>query len=317
MIICCGEALIDFVPTKDKNTYLPLPGGSIFNIAIGLGRMGVLTGFLSRLSTDFFGTLLQNHLVENHVDLRYCPRVEGQTTLAFVNIKYQHNHEEPQYTFYAEGAVDRDMTTEDLPAHLPKEVTTLHFGSISLVLEPGASAFEALMHREKDQRIITLDPNVRPIVIRNWEAYRTRFESWLPCVDILRLSEVDLELLYPNVGLQELLPNWFEQGVKLMILTRGINGSIACLPDGVKVIVPSKIVKIKDTVGAGDTFFSAVLTHLYENGYLSSPTSIAKITPDELHKCLSFASLAAAINCTREGANPPYRYEIEEYNNKQ
>jgi fructokinase len=311
MIICCGEALIDFIPTGNNQTYQPCPGGSILNIAVGLGRMGVPVRFLSRLSTDLFGDMLEKQLTSNHVDLDYCPRVDGQTTLAFVSIDNQ-GTQEPQYAFYAEGAVDRTMTYEDLPPSFPEEVCALHFGSISLVLEPGASTFETLMQREKRQRVITLDPNVRPIVIKDWDAYRARFESWLTCVDILRLSQADLDLLYPGQEIEAHLPHWFELGVSLVILTQGMDGSKGYLPDGTTVFVPAQIVQVKDTVGAGDTFFSAFLAYLYEKGYLTNRRAISNIPEEELSACLSFATKAAAINCTRAGADPPYRHEMNQ-----
>lgn len=310
MIICCGEALIDFIPMKDKQAYQPCPGGSILNIAVGLGRMDVPVGFLSRLSTDLFGDILEKHLTSNHADLSYCPRVDGQTTLAFVSIDGQ-GSQEPQYAFYAEGAVDRMMTFEDLPPSFPEEVCALHFGSISLVLEPGATTFESLMQREKRRRVITLDPNVRPIVIKDWHAYRRRFENWLTCVDILRLSQVDFDLLYPGTEIKTHLPRWFELGVNLVILTQGVDGSIGYLPDGTLVAVPAQMVLVKDTVGAGDTFFSAMLAYLYENGYLTDRMKIPHISAEKLHACLSFATRAAAINCTRNGANPPFRHEMD------
>lgn len=309
MIICCGEALIDFIPTEDKKAYRPCPGGSILNIAVGLGRMGVPVGFLSRLSTDLFGNLLENHLVENQVNLQYCPRVDGQTTLAFVSID-EKTSPEPQYAFYAEGAVDREMKIADLPAQFPGEVSTLHFGSISLVLEPGASTLEVLMQREKHQRIISLDPNVRPIVISDWDAYRKRFEGWLACVDILRLSEADFSLLYPGETIENLLPTWFSLGLSLVVLTRGSDGADGYLPDGNFVSVPGYRVQIRDTVGAGDTFFAAILTYLHEKGYLSNRTMLSQIPLEHLEACISFGSKAAAINCTRDGADPPYRHEM-------
>lgn len=309
MILCCGEALIDFIPTPDGKAYQPCPGGSILNIAVGLGRMAVPVGFLSRLSTDLFGDLLAKHLTTNAVDLQYCPRVDGQTTLAFVSLN-EGEAQEPQYAFYAHGAVDREMTPADLPERLGKGVKALHFGSISLVLEPGASTLEALMQRESRQRVLTLDPNVRPILISDWAAYRERYEQWLTWVDILRLSQADLDLLYPGTAIDELLPLWFEAGLSLVILTRGLAGSSAYLPNGTSVNVPAMEVIVKDTVGAGDTFFAAVLTYLYEQNLISDRMSLQKMQPDQLEKCLAFASKAAGINCTRAGADPPYRHEM-------
>ena len=309
MIICCGEALIDFIPTKSGTAYRPCPGGSILNIAVGLGRMEVPVGFLSRLSTDLFGDILADQLFGNQVDLQYCPRVEGQTTLAFVSLG-EGDSQEPQYAFYAEGAVDRKMTPEDLPAAFNEKVKALHFGSISLVLEPGASTLETLMQRESRSRILTLDPNVRPIVIQDWDAYRDRFEHWLTLIDVLRLSEADLAYLYPDMELVSLLPGWFEAGVSLVILTQGAEGASGYTKSARQAFVQTPKVVVKDTVGAGDTFFSAVLTYLFEHGLLEHREDIAQMTASQLEDCLDFAVKAAAINCTREGANPPFRHEM-------
>lgn len=310
MIICCGEALIDFIPTPDGKGYRPCPGGSILNIAVGLGRMEVPVGFLSRLSTDMFGTLLADHMIRDGVDLKYCPRVNGQTILAFVSLK-QESGEEPQYAFYANGAVDREMGKEALPNQLDDDVFALHFGSISLVMEPGVSTLEMLMRRESRRRILTLDPNVRPGLISDRDAYRQRFSEWVKLVDILRLSEVDFEYIYPEKDITELLPKWFSNGLSLVILTQGSEGSTGFLPNSTEIQVPAPKITIKDTVGAGDSFFSAALTYLYDNEKLTNREKIADMTAEELEECLQYAVKAAAINCTREGADPPYKREMD------
>ena len=310
MIICCGEALIDFIPTPDGKGYRPCPGGSILNIAVGLGRLQVPVGFLSRLSKDIFGIQLADHLLKDGVNLKYCPRVEGQTTLAFVSIK-ETSDQEPQYAFYSTGAVDRDMTTENLPECFNEEVLALHFGSISLVLEPGASTLETLMKRERRRRILTLDPNVRPALIKNKDAYRQRFSDWISNVDILRLSQVDYDYIFPDRKIELVLPEWFKAGLSLVILTLGEDGARGFLPDGRNVFVPAQKVKVKDTVGAGDSYFSAVLAYLYNHGKLKDRSLIREMSTQVLDECLSFASKAAAINCTREGADPPYKHEME------
>ena len=110
----------------------------------------------------------------------------------------------------------------------------------------------------------------------------------------------------------DLLPIWFGTGLSLVILTQGAKGARAFSPKGLNIFVPAQNVKVKDTVGAGDTFFSAAITYLYEHKYLDNRAELADIDPKEMEACLAFASKAAAINCTREGANPPYRHEMEE-----
>jgi len=310
LIICCGEALIDFIPMPDGLSHRPCPGGSILNIAVGLGRLQVPVRLLSRLSTDMFGDLLAEYLEKNNVSLTYCPRVDGQTTLAFVSLPKE-TAQEPQFAFYANGAVDRSLTINDLPAHFGAEVAAIHFGSISLVLEPGAFALEALMKRESRRRLLTLDPNVRPALIPDKDAYRQRFIGWIALVDILRLSAADLEFLYPHQEIETLLPQWFASGLSLVILTRGAEGVSGYTANGIEVFVPAQKVQVKDTVGAGDSFFSAAVAWLYDHGLLFLRSALDQITPDELKACLTFASRAAAINCTREGSNPPYKSEME------
>ena len=309
MILCCGEALIDFIASRDGLSYRPCPGGSIFNIAVGLGRMEVPVGLLTHLSKDMFGDLLENYLLKNSVSLDYCPRVAGQTTLAFVSLPDE-STQEPRFAFYAEGAVDRSLTINDLPKHIEDDVKAMHFGSISLVLEPGATALETLMLRESRQRILTLDPNVRPAVIPNREAYQQRFNKWVSLVDILRLSIADLEYLYPDQSIDEIIPDWFNSGLSLIILTKGSEGAIAYTSSGLSAFVPARKVQVKDTVGAGDTFFSAALAYLYDHGLLDHKSSLAKMNLNCLEECLTFAGKAAAINCTREGANPPFKNEM-------
>jgi len=309
MIICCGEALIDFVPSPDGLSYRPCPGGSILNIAVGLGKMEVPVGFFCQLSTDFFGDLLVQTLLDSGVDISLCPRKDGQTTLAFVSLP-KPGEEEPQFAFYSNGAVDRSMKVENLPEKLDDKVKALHFGSISLLLEPGATALEHLMKRESRQRMLSLDPNVRPAVIPDKEIFKKRFENWLNYVDILRLSHADLSFIYPNDKIDELVPKWFEKGLSLIILTQGEEGAIGFGYHGIRTSVPAQRVIVKDTVGAGDSFFSAILTYLYDHQLLYNRQALRDIQIDELTDCLLFASKAAAINCTREGANPPFRYEM-------
>jgi len=309
MILCCGEALIDFIPTPDGQAYQPCPGGSILNIAVGLGRLEVPVGFLSRLSTDIFGDQLADHLSLNNVKLDFCPRIKGQTTLAFVNLSDDDNAE-PQYAFYAEGAVDRDMEISDLPERMDS-VDTLHFGSISLLLEPGATALETLLLRESRKKIISLDPNVRPTLVSEHLVYQKRFEKWAAAVDILRMSEVDFSFIYPNRDFENMLPEWFEYGLSLAILTRGDEGAIGYLPDGTTAQARPPRIQVADTVGAGDTFLSAALAYLFDHGLIQSRKRIAQMSKTQLADCLAYAVRAAAINCTRKGANPPYKHEME------
>lgn len=310
MILCCGEALIDFVPLPEVRAYQPCPGGSLYNVAIGLGRLETPVGFYCMVSTDFFGGMLIDYLAENNVDTSFCLRTPDPTTLAFVSLPSK-DFTEPQFSFYANGSADRNLTVDELPPELPENVKVLHFGSISLILEPGATALETLMARESGNRIISLDPNVRPNLITDHVAYRHRFDKWVAAVDILKLSRADTGWIYPDAEFEEYLQHWFDLGVSLVIQTRGEDGAEGYTASGKSAYVQTPKVVVADTVGAGDTFLAAMLAFLHQQGVMDVKR-LRNLTKGELTACLTYASRAAAINCSRVGANPPYKHELEE-----
>jgi fructokinase len=309
VILCCGEALIDFVPLPQERAYQPCPGGSVYNVAIGLGRLETPVGFYCKVSTDFFGDMLIDNLEMNGVDTSFCVRSADPTTLAFVSLPSK-DYTEPQFSFYANGSADRSLTVEELDPQLPEKVKALHFGSISLVMEPGATALETLMARESGIRIISLDPNVRPDLIADQVAYRERFEKWVASLDILKLSRADFNWIYKDEKFEKHLRHWFDQGLSLVIRTKGENGAEGYTKSGTSAHVRTPEVEIADTVGAGDTFLAATLAYLHYQELLEIKR-LDKLTREQLKACLSYASQAAAINCARVGANPPYKHELE------
>lgn len=312
MILCCGEALIDFVPLPQVRAYQPCPGGSINNVAIGLGRLETPVGFYCKLSTDFFGDMLIENLEENGVDTSFCIRSADPTTLAFVNLPSK-DDTEPQFSFYANGSADRSLTVDELIPQLPEKVKALHFGSIAMVMEPGATALETLMARESGTRIISLDPNVRPDLIADQVAYRDRFEKWVASLDILKLSRVDFNWIYKDEKFEKHLLHWFDQGVSLVIRTKGEEGADGYTKSGTAAYARTPEIKIADTVGAGDTFLAATLAYLHHQELLAKKR-LGNLTKEQLKACLSYANQAAAINCARVGANPPYKHELEKIN---
>jgi fructokinase len=197
MVICCGEALIDMVPEKNaegRDVYVPCLGGSPYNTAVAAGRLlgkpdgKPGTAFLTRLSGDFFGRELVENLERNNVSTELVARSDQTTTLAFVKLE---NGKEPSYIFYTEGAADRSLEPGDLPPELPPETTCLQFGSISMTMESSASTIESLVLREsarEDGPVISFDPNVRPMMIKNRDAYIRRFETWVKASDIVKIS---------------------------------------------------------------------------------------------------------------------------------
>jgi fructokinase len=311
MILVCGEALIDLFIGAPAPTGFPaeaVAGGSPFNVAIGIGRLGRPSGFLSTLSDDVFGTFLAEKLAESGVSAAYLRRCPNYTTLSVVATNASG---QPQYSFYAPNSADRALSPDMLPAQLPNEVNAIAAGSYALGVEPIASAIEALLSREAGSRVISLDPNVRPRVVGDLKAYRDRFEGLLASADIVKASDEDIELLYATHDLASAARAWLALGPKLVIITRGEKGPLAAFGDRI-VERPAPGIDVVDTVGAGDTFHAGLLSWLDANNLLA-PEGIAGLTEGQVTGALDFAAAAAAIVCTRRGANPPSWAEVEQF----
>ena len=327
MILSCGEALIDMVPVQIPgrgNGFLPCPGGSPYNTAIAIGRLGVPVRFLSRLSTDFFGEILVNWLIKNNVGIDLIPCTDQNSTLAFVKLE---KGKEPQYIFYTEGTADRSFSPEDLPQKLPPEIRCILFGSVSMTMEPSASTIEALIAQSSivreggknsntidDRPIISLDPNVRPFMIRDKSAYVRRFEGWVASATIAKISEADFDFIYPDLGLEKSLKKILGMGPRLALTTLGPKGALALLRKDngsiLRVSAPVVDLPVVDTIGAGDTFHGAFLSWLELNGKMSHPV-LEALTEAELYDALFFANRAASLVCSRQGADPPTLKEVE------
>jgi fructokinase len=296
MIVVAGEALIDLVPQGRGNPLAPLlprRGGGPYNTAVALGRLGDRVAFCSRVSADGFGEALLDGLRAAGVEVSLVARGPEPTTLAVAAVGGDGS---AAYGFYAGGTADRYF---ELPPPLPDEVRAVAFGTCSLVLEPGASAYAELLRREAARgRPILLDPNVRPGLIGDPEGYRRRFRGWLPHVSVLKLSEDDARWL-----------GGVPEGPPAVVVTRGAGGLSVRTRAGVAVSVPATAVTVADTIGAGDTVNAALLHGLAARGALS-PEGPGRLDAGEWREILLLASRAAAVTCSRTGAEPPYAAEL-------
>jgi fructokinase len=306
MIVCCGEALIDFLPRKTAEgelAYQPFCGGSVYNTAIALGRLGVPTGFFSGLSTDFFGEMLHDGLKASAVDLGYAKIWDKPSTLAFV--KFTDGH--ARYSFFDDNSASRMLTKRDLPK-LAKSVEALHFGSISLIPEPGGSTLETLMRREARSRVVSIDPNIRPGQIKNRRAHMARLARMFAMADIVKVSDEDVAYMTGKADLDAAARKWLKRGAKIVVVTRGGEG-VAAFTARFATRQPAVKVKVADTVGAGDTFTAGLLAAL-RKARLLGKKKLATITEADLGAALSFAARAAAVTCSRPGADPPWAKEL-------
>lgn len=306
MILCCGEALIDMLPRKTaegETAFAPFAGGAVFNTAVALGRLGAQAGFLSGLSTDFFGDMLRESLRKSNVADRFAITSNRPTTLAFVRLKEGH----ASYAFYDENTAGRMIEPGDF-AELPADVDALFFGGISLISEPCGSAYEALMRREAGRRLTMIDPNIRPGFVSDEAAYRGRLERMIAMADIVKVSDEDLHWLEGAGDADALAAGLLERGPALVIVTRGDKGATATTARH-QMAVAAPPATVSDTVGAGDTFNAGVLAVLQERGLLAR-TAIESIGKDDLELALGLGAAAAAITVSRAGANPPWRHEL-------
>jgi fructokinase len=307
MFLVCGEALMDVFSCGDTARGVGLDariGGSPFNVAVGLARLGQPVAFFGGVSTDFLGDRLVRALRDEGVALQAVQRLDAPTTLSMVGVDSEGR---PSYAFHGHGAADR-LLGPDAVARLDLRPAVVHVGSYVTVVEPAAAAVRALVEREHGRALIAFDPNVRLNVEPRVERWREALEWLVRRADVVKISEEDLGLLYPGQAAETLAAGWLRDGAGLVVLTRGEHGSQA-FTAAQRVSVPAERCPLVDTVGAGDTFQAALLTWLAEHACLSA-AQLRALPAAGLAEALAFAGRAAAITCSRQGADLPRRAEL-------
>jgi len=308
MFLICGEALFDLfgeAGAEDSVSYDARIGGSPFNVAMGLARLGEDSAFFGGISTDALGERLIEKFRKEGVSDRYALRTDYLTTLSLVQ-KDAHGH--PAYTFYGASAADRMVTTDDLP-EFHKAPLYLHVGSYTALVEPVAGALKALIARERAHTLISFDPNIRPTVEPDMDLWRRNTEGLVPSADVIKVSDEDLELIAPDEEIAAIARRWLSNGPGLVIVTRGGDGATA-FTVGFEIDCPGVKVEVEDTVGAGDTFQAALLCGLKTLGAVDR-SSLAALEEQQVRHLIDFAVQAAAITCSRRGANLPRMAELE------
>lgn len=306
MILCAGEALIDMLPRTTEAgeaAFAPHAGGAVFNTAIALGRLEAPVGLLTGLSTDLFGQVLEDELKASNVATDHAIRSDRPTTLAFVKL----TNGQAEYAFYDENTAGRMLQPSDMPSEIPG-VTAAFFGGISLPVEPGGAAYEALSQRLSPTAAIMIDPNIRRDFITDEARYRARLEAMLGRSDIIKISDEDLEWISPGQSLEDGAAQLLENGCRLVCVTKGSEGATGYWAGGPTQVNAEKATVV-DTVGAGDTFNAGVMASLHKDGFLTK-AGLGELTEDAVIAALSLGAKAAAITVSRAGANPPFAHEI-------
>ncbi|MDT4763302.1 PfkB family carbohydrate kinase [Sphaerochaeta sp. PS] len=317
MIGVIGEALIDFIGKGKEGssvTFASYIGGCGLNAATAAARLHAPVGFFGKISADMFGVRMLEHLVDNKV--LFDPALCASPLPSMIGFASLDDKGKASYAFYSKNTaattLDRDMLLTSLSDH--SDLKVLHIGSVSLVVEPGCDAILAAVDMLKPAPIIFLDPNVRPTVIEDFAAYRERLQLAIQLSDLIKLSDDDLLLLYPDLGVEEAAKRLSKESGSHIILTRGKEGSTWYSPQKFTVDSPIIDLPVVDTVGAGDTFSGALLSYLDRGGFFGpdgQEPHLENLSKETIASAMRFANAAASINCSRKGCDPPTLDEVE------
>lgn len=303
-IVFVGESLIDFT-AAGALAFQGHVGGALANSAVAAARLGVPTGFVTQLSTDLFGERLLERFTRDGIDTRFVLRSDAPSTLAFVERTSTSN----RYAFYMQGTADTLWAPAELPA-LPDSCRWLHFGSISLLHEPAAARIGEFVEAQRGRRLVFFDPNARPSLIRDPVDWRRRCGRWLAAADLVKMSDEDAQVLAPGRPLADVAMDCLRHGPRAVVITRGAEGATLYRPGAEPVEVSPPSTQVVDTIGAGDTFAAGLTVALLEQG-VETPEALESLPTAQWSQVLRFAAAAAALNCMREGADPPRRSEVD------
>jgi fructokinase len=301
-IVVAGEALVDLV-LDTGGGLVGHPGGGPYNVARTVGRLEEPVLYLGRLSTDGFGARLRRELEADSVGVETVVATDAPTTLAVAELNEAGGAE---YRFYADSTSAPGLVIEEASAVLPPRIGTFCVGTLGLVFEPVATTLEAIVTRLDRDTLIALDPNCRPTTIRDPAAYRGRLDRLLRRTDVVKASEHDLAWLRPGAAPVDAARALLTPHAAVALVTLGGRGALVVTPaDVVEVEAPR--VEVVDTIGAGDAFMGAFLAHWHSRGLGSADLTGL----DQVVDAARFACRVAAITCSRAGADPPRRPEME------
>lgn len=303
LIVVCGEALVDLFVEPRINGALDVNArfaGAPFNLAIGLARLGGKAALAAGFSSDMFGQSLRAQLHAEHVETDFIETYEAPTSLVIVG---RNAKGDPSYDFPIKDSADRKLQLHGL-RDTSRPVAAITFGSYLFAFPESQSALRSMIGKKKSASLICLDPNIRLGMIGDPLIWKEAFETFVPLCDIIKASEDDMAALYPDEDHDQIARQILNQGPNLVVITRGKNGVSAWHKSGIEITLKSHHVDVIDTVGAGDSFLAAFLIHLQKNNALQKHR-LATISHDTLLAALTFANHAAAITCSRFGADLP------------
>lgn len=303
LLTVIGEAVVDLVPGDLPGQYQAKPGGSPFNVAVALARLGHRTTLMARLADNAFGRQLRGHALAEGLDLAHAPRAAEPATLAVVGLD---KSAVASYDFYLEGTADWQWTDAEL-ARVPRDTSVLHVGSLASWLSPGDQRVHAAVaaQRREGSVVISYDPNIRPHLLGEPARARPLIERFAAIAHIVKASREDIDWLYPGAGPAQVSDRLLGLGALLVVITDGPRGAHLYRAGCAPLSCPGRPARLADTIGAGDAFTAGLLGGLSRRG-LSAPADLLHCPADPLAATLEEAVLISALTCERVGADPPF-----------
>jgi fructokinase len=310
-VCALGELLIDFTPSGINDQGIALfgknPGGAPANVLAMNTKLGGRTAFIGKVGDDEFGRFLEKILLGAGIDTRGLVKDPAYlTTLAFVQLSETGDR---SFSFYRREGADVMLTGQEVNREVIDSAKLFHFGSVSLTGEPCRSAVhETLQYARSQGKIISYDPNYRPLLWDDRDEARTEIARPIEYADILKVSEEEMLLLTGEKDLEQGAARLKEKGPAIVLVSLGPKGAYFCSTQG-KGLFPTYDVATIDTTGAGDAFLGAIHYRLRDK----SRGELQSISQEELGDIIDFANAAGSLTTTRRGAIPalPNRSEIE------
>ena len=295
----CGEVLIDLIP-GDDGVRVAHVGGGPANTAKALARLGHDVHFIDGISSDVYGQMSRQELLDDEVKLDLALKSDKPTCTAEVTLA---TNGSASYVFTIDGTATFDFADSWLPDASRYKPQVLHIGTLVTIIEPASSVLYDWAVKVNEFAPIVFDPNIRPSVVGDRVRYAAAVEKWAAISSVIKLSDDDVKRLYPDKSFESVAQRWISQGTSVVVVTRGADGLIGFFNSG-SVEVPGVKVEVADTVGAGDTVGAILVEALIEKG-------LENLTGEVLKATLHRAAVAAGITCSRKGAQPPYKHELK------
>jgi len=291
----CGEVLIDILPTG------PVVGGGPANTAKALARLGYEVDFIDGISNDAYGMSARKELSRDGVGLTLTLASDKPTCTATVTLDSKGS---ASYEFLINGTATFDFNNSWLPDPERLKPSVLHIGTLVTIIEPGATVLFDWALKVGEFAPIVFDPNIRPSVMGDRAKYASAVEKWVSISSVVKVSDDDIKWLYPEESLDVVAHRWIAAGVNCVVITRGAHGLIGFTAKGMEEVDGIKV-DVVDTVGAGDTVGAIVVEAIIKH-------SVHGLEGQVLNAVLHKAAIAAAITCSRAGAQPPRTHELLE-----